>query len=189
MLAVTWACGTACVVMAVIGGGACVCAQRECEAGSIHLGPTEDSIIVSITAIHTYAHAGPFSAKSDMAALAKSVGATVLSRAPARTPSTSPPANTPKCLPQGRNEKKVQDDNKENEQLDDDEEGEEEEGKVPRVLALVDVEACKSRGMSPQDAVGEGLARAGLPLLSYKWLLDCVGNQRVVAQQLHAIAK
>lgn len=43
---------------------------------------------------------------------------------------------------------------------------------------LVDVEACRSKKVTPA-AVAASAVDAGMVLMSYKWLLDCVGSQRI----------
>ncbi len=48
----------------------------------------------------------------------------------------------------------------------------------PPRYVLTDPEACKSKKVTPAAAAASAVD-AGMTLLSYKWLLDCVGSQRI----------
>lgn len=43
-------------------------------------------------------------------------------------------------------------------------------------VALYDADMCASKGIDP-GAAGAAAVRASMPLVSHKWMLDCVGAQ------------
>lgn len=49
-------------------------------------------------------------------------------------------------------------------------------------LALFDGESCGAHGQDP-GKVGAAAVRAGMPLVSYKWMLDCIGGQKLLPWQ------
>jgi hypothetical protein len=46
-------------------------------------------------------------------------------------------------------------------------------------VAFYDAEACAGKGSGPATS-GAAAVGAGMPLVSHKWMLDCVGSQALL---------
>ncbi|KAL6755400.1 BRCT domain-containing protein [Haematococcus lacustris] len=128
---------------------------------------------------YTLMLAGPFSAQDDLVALLKASGAILLSRAPSARGSTRGlPEVIVAANPPRRAAKLARTDAAVSANAGASGGGCEDAATEAKgtPLALYDGDCCAATGIEPQLA-GAAAVRAGMPLVSYKWVLECVGSQ------------